>query len=81
MKIKLKEMSKKHNHIKACFIKFTALLALFFVLGCSNTKYLPEGDLLYTGGSVTIKDSIMKKKDRKALETELEGLLRPKPNK
>ena len=57
------------------------LFSLFFVVGCSNTKYLPEGDLLYTGGSVTIKDSIMKKKNRKALEKELEGLLRPKPNK
>jgi len=42
---------------------------------------LPEGDLLYTGGSVTVKDSILKKKERKALENELNDLLRPKPNK
>ncbi|MBS7252427.1 translocation and assembly module lipoprotein TamL [Flavobacterium branchiicola] len=74
-------MNKKHNHIKNLFIKCSVLLSLLFVLGCSNTKYLPEGDLLYTGGSVTVKDSILKKKERKALETELEGLLRPKPNK
>ena len=74
-------MSKKHNHIEIRYVKYFVLFSLFFVLSCSNTKYLPEGDLLYTGASVTVKDSIMKKKDRKALETELEGLLRPKPNK
>jgi len=74
-------MSKKHNHITHYYIKCVTLFSLFFVLGCSNTKYLPEGDLLYTGGSVEVKDSILKKKERKELETELEGLLRPKPNK
>jgi len=56
------------------------VLSLFFVYGCSNTKYLPEGDLLYTGGSVTVKDSVLKKKERKELEKTLEDLLRPKPN-
>lgn len=74
-------MSKKHNHTTSYFTKCVALFFLFFILGCSNTKYLPEGDFLYVGGSVKVKDSIIKKKDRKALETELEGLLRPKPNK
>lgn len=60
-----------------CFV----LLSLFFVLGCSNTKYLPEEELLYTGGSVTVKDSAINRKDKKALETEMKGLLRIKPNK
>ncbi|WP_228526638.1 MULTISPECIES: BamA/TamA family outer membrane protein [unclassified Flavobacterium] len=63
------------------YIRYFIALSLFFVFGCSNTKYLPEGDLLYTGSSVTIKDSVIKKKERKALEKELEDLLRPKPNK
>ncbi|WP_348823469.1 BamA/TamA family outer membrane protein [Flavobacterium aestuarii] len=66
----------KIKHLKYCIV-----LSLLFVYGCSNTKYLPEGDLLYTGGSVTVKDSVMKKKERKELEKALEGLLRPKPNK
>ena len=57
------------------------VLSLFFAFGCSNTKYLPKGDLLFTGSSVTVKDSVLKKKERKALENELEALLRPKPNK
>ncbi|WP_245980441.1 translocation and assembly module lipoprotein TamL [Flavobacterium aquicola] len=62
-------------------MKYCVMLSLLFVYGCSNTKYLPEGDLLYTGGSVMVKDSVMKKKERKELEKALEGLLRPKPNK
>ncbi|OXG02260.1 outer membrane protein assembly factor BamA [Flavobacterium araucananum] len=74
-------MSKRHSNIKIRYVKYFIALSLFFTFGCSNTKYLPEGDLLYTGGSVTVKDSIIKKKDRKALEKELEDLLRPKPNK
>ena len=61
--------------------KYLLTLCSFFILGCSNTKYLPEGDLLYTGGSVKVEDSIMKRKARKALETELQNLLRPKPNR
>ncbi|WP_374175136.1 BamA/TamA family outer membrane protein [Flavobacterium tructae] len=74
-------MSKKHNNIRMKYVRYFVVLSLFFVFGCSNTKYLPEGDLLYTGGSVTVKDSILKKKERKALENELNDLLRPKPNK
>lgn len=50
------------------------------LMSCNTTKYVPEGDLLYTGGSVKIKDSLVSKKDRKALRNELEPMLRPKPN-
>lgn len=74
-------MSKKHSNRKTAYIRYFIALSLFFVFGCSNTKYLPEGELLYTGGSVTVKDSVIKKKDRKELEKQLEDLLRPKPNK
>ncbi|PXY38791.1 hypothetical protein DMB65_21190 [Flavobacterium cheongpyeongense] len=74
-------MNKKRNHIKKQCVMCFVLLSLFFVLGCSNTKYLPEEELLYTGGSVTVKDSAINRKDKKALETEMKGLLRIKPNK
>ena len=60
-------------------IYFLAIVA-FFAVGCSNTKHLPEGDMLYTGGKVTVNDSLMTKKQRKAMKKELEELLRPKPN-
>ena len=62
-------------------LKYLIVLSLFFAFGCSNTKYLPEGDFLYTGSSLKVKDSVLKKKDRKALENEAEDLLVPKPNK
>ncbi|MFB9110298.1 BamA/TamA family outer membrane protein [Flavobacterium gyeonganense] len=74
-------MKLKHKNMRNRYTEYFVVLSLFFVFGCSNTKYLPEGELLYTGGSVKVKDSVIKKKDRKALEKELEGLLRPKPNK
>ncbi|OOV20281.1 BamA/TamA family outer membrane protein [Flavobacterium sp. LM4] len=74
-------MSKKHNIMENRYIRYCIVLCQFFVFGCSNTKYLPEGELLYTGASVTVKDSVIKKKDRKALEKELKDLLRPKPTK
>lgn len=56
------------------------LFALVFLAGCSNTKYLEDGELLYTGAKAKVEDSTMSRKQRKALEDELEGLARPKPN-
>ncbi|MCV9926588.1 BamA/TamA family outer membrane protein [Flavobacterium sp. LS1R49] len=67
--------------MKINYLKNFIVLSLFFTFGCSNTKYLPKGELLYTGGSVKVEDSILKKKERKNLEAELEALLRPRPNK
>jgi outer membrane protein assembly factor BamA len=60
----------------------SALFAVFllFVCSCSNTRYLPEGDLLYTGGTVKVASKEMSRKHRKALQKELNNLLRPKPN-
>lgn len=53
---------------------------LLLAYGCSNTKYLPDGDMLYVGGDVEVKDTTMSRKQRKVLENELKPLLRPKPN-
>jgi outer membrane protein insertion porin family len=68
-------MKTNSNHI------FILLFLLLIGYGCSNTKYLPEGDMLYVGGEVTVKDSVISKKQRKALENEMEALLRPRPNR
>lgn len=54
---------------------------LALLTSCSNTRYLPDGELLYTGGKVKVEDSLMKRKERKTLEKEFKGLLRPRPNK
>ena len=56
------------------------MLMLLFAMSCSNTKYLPEGELLYVGGDVKIEDNEASRKERKVLKNQLEGMLRPKPN-
>lgn len=59
---------------------FLFLLVLLITWSCSNTKFLPEGELLYVGAKVKVIDSLASKKERKALEKEFKGILRPKPN-
>ncbi len=56
------------------------VLFIVFLHSCNTTKYVPEGDLLYTGGSVKVEDSLLSKKLRKALRNDMEDMLRPKPN-
>ncbi|WP_298154105.1 BamA/TamA family outer membrane protein [Flavobacterium sp.] len=66
--------------MKKRFLKYFLCLLVFVAYSCSNTKYLPDGDLLYTGGTVKVKDSSISRRERKSLEKELKTLLRPKPN-
>jgi outer membrane protein insertion porin family len=63
-------------------IKRIIYLLLLTVLlnACSTTKYLPAGEKLYTGGSVKVADKDFKKADAKAISTDLQTLIRPKPN-
>ncbi|MGN6420712.1 MAG: BamA/TamA family outer membrane protein [Pseudobacter sp.] len=48
---------------------------------CSNTKYLPAGESLYTGARVEVEGPTLRKKERKVLKTDLEALTRPRPNR
>lgn len=57
------------------------IILVIFAFGCSNTKYLSEGQMLYTGAEVKVKDSTLSKSERKEMEQEMEDLLRPKPNR
>jgi outer membrane protein insertion porin family len=52
----------------------------FYLVGCGNTRYLPNGEELYVGSTVKIisEDNIPHKN---ALQTELENVLKPAPNK
>ena len=52
-----------------------------FATSCSNTKYLPEGELLYVGAKVKIDSKTNTKKEKKILKSQLTDLIRPKPNK
>ncbi len=57
------------------------ILSILFLVSCSNTKYLAEGDSLFIGGNVTVTDTFLTKSERKDMETFLEENIRPRPNK
>lgn len=54
------------------------LITLLLFAGCSNLKYLPVGEKLYTGATVRIdpKETV----NKKHIKAELEEIIRPKPN-
>lgn len=56
-----------------------ALLVLAILYSCSVKKYIPEGELLYRGGNITVQDTV-KIKNKSGLEDELKSLLYPEPN-
>ncbi len=59
-----------------CFLSLTVVLS-----ACNITKYVPEGDYLYTGGKVKIENNKeLKSSNKKVLESDLSSLLRPRPN-
>ena len=60
--------------------RYLLIFIALFISACSTTKFLDPGQKLYTGGEVKILDKDVKKSDAKALKSELEALLRPKPN-
>lgn len=47
---------------------------------CSNTKYLSEKESLYIGNKILIQDTIISKKTKKALASQISEVVRPKPN-
>ncbi|ASW75912.1 hypothetical protein IQ37_08170 [Chryseobacterium piperi] len=49
-------------------------------ISCSNTKFLKEGQMLYTGPEVKIDADTISKKAKKELQASLEENLVPKPN-
>ena len=65
------------------FIHYTIIFIVLsiFVVSCSGTKNLGEGELLYTGAIIKVEDSLLSKKDKKAIKNTVKELTRPKPNK
>ncbi len=72
MKIKIK-------NITSAYLLGVALIILVST-GCSSTKNIPANDALYTGASFKLDNSKASKKQNKVLKTDLQGLIRPKPN-
>jgi outer membrane protein assembly factor BamA len=59
----------------------TFIFLCLVVAGCSSTRGLKPGQILYTGASVKINpDTSSKIDDEKFVKTTLEGKTRPKPN-
>ncbi|WP_126652326.1 translocation and assembly module lipoprotein TamL [Chryseobacterium aureum] len=50
------------------------------ITSCSNTRFLKEGQMLYTGAQVKIESDTISKKEKKDLKAALEENLTPKPN-
>lgn len=50
------------------------------VISCSNTKFLKDGQMLYTGAEVKIENDSLSKKEKSELKSALEESLTPKPN-
>jgi len=59
--------------------RWSSGLGLLLLASCSGLKYIPEGQKLYTGSKVSI-DAPAKLRNQAALQTELETVVRPKPN-
>lgn len=55
-------------------------MVLFFA-SCSNTKYLPEGESLFTGADINVLDTSISKKESKKIKDYLTTSIRPIPNK
>jgi len=66
------------NNFKFRSIIAVSTIAIFY--SCSNTKFLKEGQMLYTGAEVKVEGDSISKKQKKELKSELEDNLTPKPN-
>jgi outer membrane protein assembly factor BamA len=51
-----------------------------FLSACSNTKYLPQNEKLYTGASVELNSPDLNAKEKKLLRSDMEDMTRPRPN-
>lgn len=65
---------KSNNYI-------TLLFTIILFYGCSGTRTIPEGDLLYIGHTFNVEKGKEAKKTRKKINSELDDLIRPIPNK
>ena len=72
----------KQNALQHAIQKLVIFSLLLALSACSGLKFVPEGQRLYTGSEVKIVPPAEGEKvhNQAALQTELESVLRPKPN-
>jgi outer membrane protein insertion porin family len=61
-------------------LAYLLLVPAVLFTACSTTKNLPAGQKLYTGAEIKFTDKDISKKEQSLLKSDLQGLLRPKPN-
>lgn len=62
--------------------KVIALAYIFLLWGCSVSKYIPQGESLYTGAKINVNaDSSFTKAQTKTVHEQLVTIIRPIPNK
>ncbi|MBA3829651.1 MAG: BamA/TamA family outer membrane protein [Taibaiella sp.] len=61
-------------------VTYILLVGAVLMASCSNTKHLPAGDSLFTGGKINLKDKTVGKRTRKVLVEDMENAVRPRPN-
>ncbi|TYZ13556.1 BamA/TamA family outer membrane protein [Hymenobacter lutimineralis] len=67
------------THTRQTGLRLGLLLAGLWLAGCSGTRFVPEGDKLYTGSTVKLKSAYSIPREAE-IGTELESVIRPKPN-
>lgn len=62
------------------YFKYALTFGMASAVVSCNTRYLKEGEMLYTGAEVNIENDTISKKEKKDLQAALESNLTPKPN-
>jgi outer membrane protein insertion porin family len=78
----LKEIKLKRNRNLNAFVKIPVYVAACFVVGvvsCRVKRFIPEGELLYTGSKIDLTAET-KVQHLSEIEAELETVMRPEPN-
>lgn len=67
--------------INIATVASVGLLFLFLLTSCSISKYIPQGESLYTGAKIKVNaDSSINEKQVKLLDEQLKTIIRPIPN-
>lgn len=74
-------MNRALNIITGCILPSLMILLLLGGSSCSNTRFLSDGESLYKGNKVKVEDTLLSKRQQKAMAAELSDIIRPKPNR
>ncbi len=69
---------QQHINIRVLFCRLALLFLVVAFYSCNTTKHLPENETLYTGADIKIHS--VDKVDKGEIRSELEKIIRPKPN-